>query len=105
MTTATTPVPTHRPAVRRNPRAAHSAITRLRNTVCALPAPTLPHDTVRATTVDDLATVDIIDSHTLAVVARRDRHIRPIAALISQQFPELTVTVTVIHSAILVCTA
>ncbi|MFI6172931.1 hypothetical protein ACIBCN_39565 [Nocardia sp. NPDC051052] len=99
MTAATLPPPAaHRPAENRPPTV--SAITRIQNAVCALPAPTLPHDSVAATTVNDLATIDIIDAHTLAVVARRDRHIQPIATMITHHLAG--VSVTVIHSAITV---
>ncbi|MBU3061950.1 hypothetical protein KO481_10485 [Nocardia sp. NEAU-G5] len=78
-------------------------ITSVQDMVRALPAPILPGDTVRAATVGDLASVHVIDSRTVAVVARRDRHIQPIVARIAQHLPGLDVTV--IRSAITVSIA
>jgi hypothetical protein len=99
MTTATLPPPTiDRPI--QAPQCAVSVIARVRDAVCALPAPTLPQDTIVATTVDDLASAHIIDARTLAVVARKDRHIQPIAAMITEHLPG--VAVTVLRSAITV---
>ncbi|MTE15194.1 hypothetical protein [Nocardia aurantiaca] len=78
-------------------------ITRVQDAVRALPAPTLPRDTVRAATVSDLASTHVVDSCTLAVVVHRDRHIQPIAAMITRHLPGLTVTV--VRSAITISIA
>ncbi|PPJ26050.1 hypothetical protein C5E45_08830 [Nocardia nova] len=76
-----------------------SVIRRVRDAVSALPAPTLPRDTVVASTVGDLASVHVIDRRTIAVIARKDRHIQPITAMITY-LPGLAVAV--IGSAIIV---
>jgi hypothetical protein len=102
MTTATlSPPAIHRSA--ETPPRRVGLITPALDAVRALPAPLLPGDTVRASTVGDLASTHIIDSRTIAIVARRDRHIQPIAAMITQHLPGLVVTV--IRSAITVSIA
>ncbi len=102
MTSATlSPPAIHRSAGTRPGEA--GVITPVPAAVGALPAPLLPGDTVRAATVGDLASIHVIDSRTVAVVARRDRHIQPIVAMIAQHLPGLIVTV--IHSAIIVSIA
>jgi phosphoheptose isomerase len=99
MTTATLAPPTlDRPI--QAPRLVASLITRVQDAVSALPAPALPQDTVVATTVGNLASTHIIDARTLAVVTRKDRHIQPIAAMITEHL--LGVTATVVGSAIIV---
>ncbi|MFF4028038.1 MULTISPECIES: hypothetical protein [Nocardia] len=92
------PPPIHHPV--ETATRAVSLIRRVQEAVCALPAPTLPQDTLRATTVDDLAYTLVIDARNLAVVARKDRHIQPIAATITEHL--LGVTATVVGSAITV---
>ena len=99
MTTATLAPPTI-DCPRKAPRRAAGLIARVQEAVCALPAPTLPQDMIVATTVGDLASTHIIDARTLAVVARKDRHIQPIAAMITEHL--LGLTVAVIGSAITV---
>src|SRR5690606_16138824 len=90
------PPPIHHPV--ETPTRAISVIRRVQDAVCALPAPTFPQDTLRATTVNDLVSTHVIDARTLAVVARKDRHIQPIAAMITEHL--LGVTATVVGSAI-----
>ncbi|WP_067897418.1 hypothetical protein [Nocardia vaccinii] len=99
MTTATLPPPPihHQLEI---PQRAVSAVRRVQDAVRALPAPTLPQDLLAATTVDDLASTHVIDARTLAVVARKDRHIQPIAAMITEHL--LGVTATVVGSAIII---
>lgn len=85
------------PAIRRlveTPQHTVSAIHRVQNSVRALPAPKLPQDKIVATAVDHLASTHIIDAHTLVVVAARDRHIQPIAAVIAQHLPGVIVAVS-----------
>ncbi|MCX0273708.1 hypothetical protein NLM24_24040 [Nocardia zapadnayensis] len=68
-------------------------ITQVRNALGALPAPTMPQDLMVATTVDDLASTHVIDARTLVVIARKDRHIPPIAAMITEHLPRVTTTI------------
>ncbi|WP_459545784.1 hypothetical protein [Nocardia sp. X0981] len=99
MTTAILPPPpSHHPD--ETPKRAISVIRRVQDAVCALPAPTFPQETLRATTVNDLVSTHVIDARTLAVVARKDRHIQPIAAMITEHL--LGVTATVVGSAVTV---
>ncbi|PPJ19392.1 hypothetical protein [Nocardia nova] len=99
MTTAMLPPPPiHHPLG--IPQHAVGVIHRVRDAVRALPAPTLPRDMLAATTVGDLAFTHVIDARTLAVVARKDRHIQPIAAMITEHL--LGVTATVVGNAIMV---
>ena len=77
-----------------------SPIARVQDAVGALPAPTLPQDRLAVTTIRDVASTHVIDPHTLAVIAHKDRHIRPIAAIITEHL--LGVTATIVGSAIIV---
>lgn len=97
MTTATLPTIHQRFEA---PLHAVSVITRIQDAVHALAAPTHQQDMIAATTVDDLASTHVIDPRTLAIVARKDRHIQPIAAMITEHLPG--VAVTVLRSAITV---
>ncbi|PPJ00304.1 hypothetical protein [Nocardia nova] len=97
MTTAMLP-PIHHPL--EIPQRAVSVIRQVQDAVSALPAPTLPRDVLAATTVGDLAFTHVIDARTLAVVARKDRDIQPIAAMITEHL--LGVTATVVGSAVTV---
>ncbi|MDN2496175.1 hypothetical protein FHY52_05620 [Nocardia nova] len=99
MTTATLHPPTT-DQLTESPRRAASPIARAREAVDALPAPALPRDTLAATMVGDLASTHVIDPRTLAVIARKDRYIQPIAAMITEHL--LGVTATVVGSAITV---
>ncbi|MBU3062350.1 hypothetical protein KO481_12535 [Nocardia sp. NEAU-G5] len=99
MTTATLRPPAIHRSAGTQPREV-GVIARVQDAVRALPAPLPPGDTVRAATVGDMASIHVIDVRTVAVVASRDRHIQPIAAMIARHMPDLIVTV--IHSAITV---